>query len=75
MARGISAERIEYQDGAFVSTDLALNRKRGPLTHIERQHLKYRLLTGAKRIMMKGVRIPADETGPEFAACPSKKPY
>jgi hypothetical protein len=58
---GISAERIEYQDGAFVSTDLALNRKRGPLTHIERQHLKYRLLTGAKRIMMKGVRIPADE--------------
>lgn len=61
---GITAERIEYRDGVFVTAEPELHRKRGPLSYTERQDLKYRLLIGCKRTLMNGGKIPADEMQP-----------
>lgn len=62
---GITAERIEYRDGVFVTAEPELHRKRGPLSYTERQDLKYRLLTGCKRTLLNGGKIPADEMDPK----------
>jgi hypothetical protein len=64
---GLTAERIEYQDGVFVpgEPDLRQGAKRGPLNHNERMDLKYRLLIGLKRVMMNGGKVPADDEDPK----------
>lgn len=60
-AAGITSERIEYQDGVFVPAEPDHRGKRGPLSLIEKQELRYRLLAGLKRIVLNGAIVPADE--------------
>lgn len=55
-------ETWRWQNGVFVLDDVeqAGRRKSGPLSQVERQELRYRLLMGLKRAMMHGVLCPAD---------------
>ncbi len=62
---GITAERLEYRDGVFVTAEPEMHRKRGSLSYTERQDLKYRLLIGVKRAMQNGERVPAGEMDPK----------
>lgn len=58
---GLGLEPIEYADGVFVPTEQEQRAKRGPLSVIEMNELRYRLLIGLKRLIAKGVQVPADE--------------
>lgn len=61
----LTAERLEYEDGVFVAAEPEhAAGKHGPLTHTERQDLKYRLLMGMKRVILNGGHVPADELDP-----------
>lgn len=59
---GVGAERLEFDHGVLVPTEpeQRLSGKRWPLTAIERNELKYRLLMGLKKVLQNGGKIPAD---------------
>jgi RecA-family ATPase len=59
----IQNERLRYDHGAFIVDDDAASapKKRGPLSHIERTDLEYRLLQGLRNVRANGANVPADE--------------
>jgi hypothetical protein len=61
---GMRPMRLEYDHGVFVPAEEEIARKRAPLTHIERQDLRYRLLIGLRRVLQNGGKVPADEMHP-----------
>jgi hypothetical protein len=61
---GVGAERLEYQDGVFVRADPEHREKRGPLSLSEMTDLRYRLLTGLRRQLQNGAKVPADVMQP-----------
>jgi RecA-family ATPase len=60
---GIQGERLLYDHGAFIIDQdaAAATAKRGPLTHIEKTDLEYRLLQGLRNVRANGAHVPADE--------------
>ncbi len=62
---GLVAERIEYQDGVFVPSDVELRQfKRGALNQQERLDLRYRMLIGLRNQLQNGAKVPADTMSP-----------
>ncbi len=60
---GIGTEMLEIRDGVFVPIDddgRQKKRHKGPLSEGEMTDLRYRLLTGLKKVIMNGGQVPAD---------------
>lgn len=59
---GVGAERLEFDHGVLVPTEpeQRATGKRGPLSQLERNELKYRLLMGLKKVRLNDGKIPAD---------------
>lgn len=60
---GIKSERLRYDHGAFIVDEVTGSTpgKRGPLSHIERTDLEYRLLEGLRNMRANGAHVTADE--------------
>jgi hypothetical protein len=58
---GMRPERLQYRDGVFEVVEPEKQQQRAPLTLNDRIELRYRLLSGVKRVLQNGGKIPADE--------------
>lgn len=60
---GVTAERLEFDHGVLIPGEpdhAAGPHRNAPLTAMERQDLRYRLLIGLKRVLNNGGKVPAD---------------
>lgn len=58
---GVTAERLRFERGVLVPDDPPPERRRKPLTTVERVELEFRLLEGLRRVRENGGAVPADE--------------
>jgi hypothetical protein len=58
---GMRPQRLQYRDGVFEVADPPEKNERRALTLQDRVELHYRLLSGVKRVLQNGGRVPADE--------------